>query len=147
MTHREPPYPEHFRKSVEPGCCRWCGLPIDKAQEPRAQCWHKACVKEYRIIAFPDFGKEACAERSGYKCAICGQEFDHIQVWHQCELDHIIPLAICPRELRYWGLENLQILCHDCHARKTALDIWRIKRFRATAAGEQVNLFERKESA
>jgi 5-methylcytosine-specific restriction endonuclease McrA len=39
------------------------------------------------------------------------------------EADHIIPLVHAPRELRYWGLENLQTLCRPCHRMKTTVDM------------------------
>lgn len=46
----------------------------------------------------------------GNKCAICGEVKDHTQI------DHIIPL---------WNggsdkVDNLQVVCYECHKKKTA---------------------------
>lgn len=36
------------------------------------------------------------------------------------EVDHIVPLYRAPREWRYFGLENLRLLCVPCHRSVTA---------------------------
>ena len=56
----------------------------------------------------------------GFECRMCLAVGD-------LTLDHIIPLCILKHKAN--RLSNLQILCRDCHKRKTLWDykIWNIK--------------------
>lgn len=53
-------------------------------------------------------------DRDGWQCVQCGT---HARL----ECDHIKPVRDAP-ELAY-ALQNLQILCGSCHARKTRLEV------------------------
>lgn len=58
--------------------------------------------------------------------------------------DHILPLWLAPRELRYWSADNLQTLCQPCHNAKSAEEavaravVTLARRLRASG---QLNLF------
>jgi len=95
------------------------------------------------VIFSSQSGLRQLEERDGYKCAKCGitgeelrQQADADKYWnrhlYRLEVDHIVPLALAPRELRYWMLENMQLLCHDCHVKKTTGDFGNIESVRET---------------
>lgn len=69
------------------------------------------------------FYKKILLKQKDYTCSVCGLKDKEI-----VEVDHIIPKAIKP-EL-YHELANLQILCPNCHRRKTKLDRIDIKNFK-----------------
>ena len=60
-----------------------------------------------------------------YKCAACGKEYAGKDV----NVDHILPV-VCPKDgfvnwdeyirRMYCSKDNLQVLCSDCHTKKTA---------------------------
>ena len=120
MNHRDPPLPKSFTDPPRKGYCRWCGKPVN---EPRRRLWHKACLDEHRLITFQHTQYEALVERDGHRCAICGKDGGEWNGYiHLFEIDHIVPLQSAPRELHYWTLPNLQLLCHECHVLKTTVD-------------------------
>lgn len=58
--------------------------------------------------------KRSIASEQDYKCAICDEL---LPLWWQ--VDHIIPLSQGGPDT----LENLQVLCSNCHASKTAREV------------------------
>lgn len=62
---------------------------------------------------FPISVKRAAYERSGGKCESCGKYVDHP------EYDHIIPCGFDGSN----DLDNCQVLCTDCHKKKTREDV------------------------
>lgn len=118
-SHRNPPKPPHYHNPL-PGQCRWCGQLIikdDGTLNKRAN-WHKPCVNEYKLIAWPAVTRRAVFRRDKGVCASCGHQCakKHKDVWH---LDHIKPLIESQGNLEAWKLTNLQTLCQKCHHKKT----------------------------
>ena len=119
-SHREPPKPPHYHNPL-PGQCRWCGQLIFKADgqtlNKRAN-WHPACVKEYKLVAWPAVTRRAVFKRDKGVCIKCGHQCAKAgkDVWH---LDHIKPLIEAAGDIKYWTLANLQTLCQPCHHAKT----------------------------
>ena len=109
--YRKPPLPKSYTEPPVKGFCRWCGKPVS---ESGRYYWHKACQDEYRAVTSNESARSQLVKRYGNACAICGIPAH--------EVDHIVPLASCPRELKYWTLANMQLLCRDCHRFKTLLD-------------------------
>ncbi|MCD6118632.1 HNH endonuclease [bacterium] len=115
IDYRKPPLPDGFNDRHH-GICRFCGEPT---YEPRRRYWHKACVEEYLFITNPEHAKLTLIRERGRRCEKCGRDT-------YPELDHIVPLALAPRELKYWQRQNLQLLCHKCHVAKTTEDMRQI---------------------
>jgi hypothetical protein len=59
--------------------------------------------QDYRRI------KEQLIERDGIKCSLCGVETNHLYI------DHILPKSLVNND----DLENLQLLCQTCNAKKS----------------------------
>jgi len=118
VSHRVPPLPRHLNTKPQRGTCRWCGKPVSDRTPIRGllKYWHDQCLEEYQIILYHDIARVALERRRGRKCAICGATRCRLEV------DHIVPLESAPRDIRYWTLDNLQLLCHDCHRLKTIVD-------------------------
>lgn len=49
---------------------------------------------------------------------MCGIECEHSD-W---QVDHTLPLWAADGEVAFWGLDNLQTLCHPCHKAKSAAE-------------------------
>jgi 5-methylcytosine-specific restriction endonuclease McrA len=73
----------------------------------------------------PEWLRFRVLERDGGKCAHCGVI---VVDW---DMDHIVPLALAPRDIFYWTLANLQTLCKTCHKKKTVLDMINIRAAKA----------------
>ncbi|RPD90504.1 HNH endonuclease [Neisseria weixii] len=73
--------------------------------------WPKTSFKRIRGRAWMNI-REQVFVRDGYKCQCCG----HVVASHQAECDHIVALADGGND----ELSNLQTLCIDCHAEKSA---------------------------
>ena len=57
--------------------------------------------------------KKEVAARAAWRCAACGGVVNA-----NYEVDHVVPLYLAGSN----SLENLQVLCPDCHRTKTAAD-------------------------
>lgn len=66
--------------------------------------------------AIPPRVKERVAARAGDRCQHCQRE---IVGKLRAEFDHVIPLILGGKHAE----TNLQLLCNECHAGKTALDL------------------------
>ena len=115
QLYRQPPYPATFIKPRIKGICRWCGKPVN---EKRRTYWHKACYEEFLSVRYPS--KLKVWHRCKGKCAVCGKTKK--ESGRKLEYDHIVSLRDASRELKYWTTENLQLLCHNCHVKKTQYD-------------------------
>lgn len=115
-----------------PGVCSWCGNEIVDAQgkKNKRRRWHRACLYEYRGMAWSGYIRKKVFARDHGICAKCGTKGP----W---QADHTIPLWSVPRPIRvedrerWFGLSNLATLCLPCHKEKTraeAKERARIKR-------------------
>lgn len=119
----------------EPGVCRFCGesVPDNSKGEPRR--WHNSyykgerdCYEDYRLCTRPNLAKKAIALLRGACCQQCGRKGQGPKerglTW--LHLDHIHALAdITDPSLNTWqrfGPQNLQLLCPECHERKTVAE-------------------------
>ena len=118
QRHREPPLPKSF-KEAEWGHCRWCGKEIlnDKGEINKRRHWHKECLHPYFIVSDHRYAKRQVKKRDKGICATCGKYCHYRWEW---DCDHIVPLKDAPRDIKYWGLDNLCCRCRKCHKIKTA---------------------------
>ena len=127
--HRVPPKPPYYYDQ-EKGQCRYCGNVIknDNGKTNMRANWHPECADEYKIIYIPTETRKYLWKRDGGYCASCGDVMPkksrhHDLRWH---VDHIKPLweqkgkRFKEIDLDYWREHNLQTLCSECHASKTA---------------------------
>ena len=123
VQHRVPPKPPHYHNPL-PGQCRWCGQLIFKKDgttlNKRAN-WHPACVKDYKLVAWPNVTRRAVYKRDNGVCKVCGHQCARkgADVWH---LDHVKPLIEANGNIDYWKPGNLQTLCQTCHHAKTGTE-------------------------
>lgn len=110
----------------EKGLCKWCMVVVDKTRK-------KYCSKECKDSAWAFFYPQKYAytylfQRQEGKCAHCGYDFSSkIKKWYYShggynvadngDVDHIIPIHKGGEIL---GIENLQLLCRDCHIIKSS---------------------------
>ena len=101
--------------STSPGCLRW--LTFRRRQRNRKARGSKLSVSEsfkrrWQRSAEWRRIREHVLKRDGHKCRECGFPF-------RLEVDHIIRPEV-GGELK--ALDNLQVLCRECHARKSAAE-------------------------
>lgn len=110
--------------------------------------WHPDCVTDYKLHAFPDAQKRFVRKRDGEVCSACGgaplawrrvtstgwnwdrdlqcnAPYCELERIVALELEHTTPLwsvqHLEPRErIRFYGPENLTLMCEPCHDAKTA---------------------------
>lgn len=107
------------------GNCALCGklIPKKDGMVNRHRRWHTKCKELYYAASMPQFAYVWLKAHRGHTCAVCGREASRPGNRRTgLEVDHIIPLKLVPRKLRYWMPGNLQLLCHECHAAKTTQD-------------------------
>lgn len=134
--------------AAPPGTCRWCRRPVAKP----ASYWHPACLKEYKIRAWPGYARKCVLARDRGRCAGCG--LDCLQLervrrkargqlrrrryhpWVMVWLQKHFPWFTRDRRTAWeadhklpvhqgggaCGLDNYQTLCVPCHQRKTKRD-------------------------
>lgn len=117
VQHRRVPMPEWKEGS---GLCRWCA---EKIEEPRQRNWHKECAHTYELHSNAATQAWFLKRRDGQRCAIDGCNGGGCGL----EVDHRIPLwlvAHLPDDLRrrFYGPDNLWLLCSRHHAEKTAAE-------------------------
>jgi hypothetical protein len=84
--------------------CRGCGSPVGY----RRRCWCSAdCYKRFGDIQGI---KSAVFKRDGGRCQMCSTTGGML------EYDHILPHS----EGGQFTVENLRLLCPDCHTKRTA---------------------------
>jgi hypothetical protein len=117
MKHRTPSKPESYL-NPQKGICKWCGKNIYRAPDVinKRAFWHKSCLFEYKMIFWPNFTRTRVYMRDKGLCANCGKTK---KKWH---VDHILPLIDSQGDMKFWLLENLQILCVKCHKIKTKIE-------------------------
>lgn len=130
--------PRHRRYPLlraKKGRCRFCG----EACEPH-RTWHDACGEMYNDITDVRRTRRMLADRDGPRCRMCGwAPAEPERCLHLFEVDHIVPLALGagrPAEERrtLFMPDNLQLLCRECHARKTEEDRRLIREMRRDGA-------------
>lgn len=117
MNHRQViiPFSEALR-----GDCRWCGFEIvDNGKRNNRKRWHQECVDKYNLLRFP----HSYMNRHFDCCAICKANGSEIPnrpgkygwSFSPFDIDHVVPLI----DGGSFELENLQLLCWQCHLKKT----------------------------
>lgn len=150
MSHRRCPIPH---SSAPRGECRWCGekIVVDGKQSRRLN-WHPECAKTYHLHAFMPVQRRFLSERQGGRCAACQMALPHWHVRFHAreytaiyrsshalgEVDHVIPLwkvrtLDAAALVKYFGPDNLQMLCKPCHVAKTAREAGERAHFNAMA--------------
>ncbi len=120
MSHRKPPLSER-----RPGWCRWCdgAIPprLKKNGQPhkRQASMHRNCADDHWMAQNVSRWRGALAKRDGDQCTECGPDGAFLQVDHSVPLWKVADLPVVQRR-QYFLLGNLQLLCINCHKRKSA---------------------------
>ena len=118
---RQPPKPKSYYTKVK-GQCRWCDKIIVKEDGSInvRKNWHQDCVNEYMFIYHSKETRAIVYKRDSGICAWCDS------LSHRWHADHIKPLveqkgkSVKELDYTYWGMDNLQTLCSNCHRMKTS---------------------------
>lgn len=153
-AHRRCPIPF---SSAPKGECRWCGEQIIiNGKQSRRLNWHPECVKTYHLHAFMPAQRRFLTERQDGRCAGCQMALPRWGISYHTghhtgiykinyargHVDHVIPLWKVrtldqAALIKYFGPDNLQLLCHICHATKTAREAGERAHFNAMARKAQ----------
>lgn len=106
--------PEMYIENEEKGVCRVCGNLIKK---PFRKYCSTGCSIKYQECFKTWTGLRSRVLAKQDKCEKCGSE-DRLEVDHK--------LAIMNGG-GMWEEDNLQVLCHRCHLRKTKSDLYNKK--------------------
>lgn len=102
-----------------PGLCRPCGLPIlkrDGTPDTR-RSWHAECVEPYLALTSSDALRRYIYRRDHGICANCRRHVrDRSEDW---QADHVVALILGGPH----ALDNVQLLCTECHRIKTRADL------------------------
>ena len=123
------------------GLCRWCELPVP----PQKRTWcGVGCVRAYGMAqglqrsADGSYLLSTPLDTSCAECGLAGAWTNDGGRWpsFNLEIDHIVALSVAfyrgeRDRLRAYTLDNLQWLCHNCHAVKTADDRRRLANLEA----------------
>lgn len=114
---------ENSRKLIYPtglGVCINCGTELTGRHQ--TFCKRKACKREYaRKYDWQTIRREIIL-RDLYTCQTCREI---IEKDHEMEIDHILPVSLGGD---YFDRENLQLLCYECHGKKTRRDMAELTR-------------------
>lgn len=119
------------RQSVWPernGYCHWCGKELIGRR--KSYCSDKHRIDYYFFFSWKRVRLEVYELAEGL-CSDCGIETyfyrrDSKGLDWCTEIDHIKPIS---KGGNFWDLNNLQLLCHDCHTNiKTRRDLYPQKR-------------------
>lgn len=127
-NHRQAPRPASW--DCPRGICRFCGEAIiENGVQNNRKHWHQACADWWVIANSPTKARQHVFRREHGTCQGCTTKSISLKDFH---VDHIVPLFEAEGELRYYGPENMQLLCHDCHREKTKADMIRFRLLKAT---------------
>lgn len=110
--------PEEYKENERNGVCRICGKGIQKPF--RLYCSMKCSIKYSKCFKSWMGVREEILKRDGHKCAICGKPGN--------EVDHIKAIV---NGGAMWDYDNLRVLCHNCHCKKTGKDVYIKNRLKA----------------
>ncbi len=119
MSHRKPPL-----SPVRRGFCRWCDEAIEprlkKNGQPRAiqASMHRPCSDEYWRAQNASCHTSDLRKRDGNRCRQCGPGGKFLEIDHRVPLWKVAHLPPAKRR-QYFLPGNLQLLCCDCHKRKS----------------------------
>lgn len=123
-NHRQAPRPASW--DCKRGTCRFCGSPIiEGGVQNNRKHWHQSCADVWIICNSATKARQFVFKRESGTCQECGCKSRKLTDF---QVDHIVPLFEANGELRYYTSENMQLLCIECHRKKTAIDM---DRFRA----------------
>lgn len=130
-NHRQAPRPASW--DCPRGTCRFCGQSIiEGGVQNNRKHWHQACADRWKIMNSPTEARKFVFRREHGTCQGCSGKSLLMKDFH---VDHIKPLFEAGGDLSYYGSENMQLLCHDCHKAKTKTDM---DRFRTLKQGTAI---------
>lgn len=117
--------PEVWQLNKEKGLCPVCAKEKKDFEPLRRQYCSQNCADKYSDC-FMSWSRmrEIIFKRDGLKCKICNIEYT--KKW--LDIDHIIPLISGGK---MWDINNLQVLCKECHKKKTRTDLKKSKSLEA----------------
>jgi len=113
-ARRKVPMPEWKGR----GFCKWCNGQITKA-DGRALYWHPGCIQQYLLHSRAEDQFRFLRRRDGQTCAAPDCESPGFEVDHRTPLWSVWDLPPDERR-RFYGPDNLQLLCGPCHKAKSA---------------------------
>ena len=106
--------PEIYIENEKKGLCRVCGKsikrPFRKFCSTECSLKYQECFKTWTGLRDKIIARDK-------KCKMCGSE-------SQLEVDHIKAIV---NDGDMWNKNNLRVICHRCHIRKTKLDLYKRK--------------------
>jgi len=109
--------PENYVENDRLGLCRVCGKPKSQWDKSRRKycsddCWWKyqECFKTWTRLRDEILARDK-------QCVKCGSKL-------QLEVDHIKAIV---NKGDMWNKDNLRVLCHKCHCKKTRHDLYEQK--------------------
>ena len=116
---RKPPRPESFDSPR--GWCKLCGGEIiENEKQNKRKNWHPRCGEHWFLMNNPTAMKQYIFERDNHTCQNCNFHSNNKRDFHA---DHSKPLFEAYGDPGYWEPENVVLLCIDCHAKKTKIDM------------------------
>ena len=103
--------------NLHAGKC-WCGRPPARTRSWTDGGW--ACSRTHQSTWWKQFEfwhdvRTQVLDRDGWECAKCG-----LEMVTGAQVDHVVPVADGGS---MWNRDNMQSLCAECHASKTAGDL------------------------
>lgn len=148
--HRTPPLPFHTIKTLGEGFCRVCGQPVYgkegshlKKFGPSKRTWHDACVTTFFLMTKTGDYYDVIALKQKQLCAVSGEPLKY------AEVDHRFPLYQVARDhaaepwyrlMRFWTLENLQVINRGPHVAKCAAEARERAGMRGKTTGQEAML-------
>ena len=109
--------PKEYIDNQEKRLCRVCGIPKDQFEKRRRYHCSEKCSRLYQecFESWSILRNNIVAEQK--QCVRCGSK-------ERLEVDRIVAIVNGGDE---WDRNNLQVLCHKCHLKKTRLDMYKRK--------------------
>lgn len=130
---RQPP--KEWTERKKSGLCPVCGAPKEKFEKRRRVYCSKKCSDEWgEWVVSWTYYRWLFIKKHGKFCDMCGiteveaEAIGMERCWDTYfEVDHILPLVLGGS---MWDEKNHQVLCYECHKKKTADDMKELARHR-----------------
>lgn len=122
-NHRQAPRPSTW--DVPRGNCRFCGEAIiENGKQNNRKRWHKPCADKWIVMNQPTEARKHVFNREHGTCQCCDLKSCDMKDF---QVDHIKPLFEANGDLSFYGSDNMQLLCRECHKIKTKSDMIRFR--------------------
>jgi len=118
----------------------WCGSPIEKPRRKYC-CQTHADLYYFSIHAFWNAFREGVIRLHNYTCAMCGFESPASEYGRNdtyFDVDHIQAISL---DGLCYDIENVRLLCKNCHKIKTAADMKQLASNRKSKEIQKLEVF------